>query len=147
MIERRGKVIAIHTDSIQVAMQPESACSACGARRACQGEAAGRVFSLPLHPGLRCGDTVSLQMESGTLTLSALIAYLLPAITLILGAWCGEWLGQSDNFAMSGAALGLAGGMFAARLLARLFSHTELQPNVQACFQPPPFGAPHHEHP
>ncbi|MDP5237975.1 SoxR reducing system RseC family protein [Uliginosibacterium sp. 31-16] len=142
MIERQGRIIAIHANHMELAVQPEAACSACGARQACQGEKNRTVLSLPLQPGLAAGDQVALSMEAGTLTRSALLAYLLPAITLILGAQLGDWIGRSNVFAMSGAALGLAAGLLAARLLAGFFSHVELQPNVHACFQTPTLRSP-----
>ncbi|GAB2880320.1 hypothetical protein GCM10027046_05470 [Uliginosibacterium flavum] len=139
MIERQAKIIAIHADSIQLAVQPEAACSACGARKACQGDSAANVFSLPLQPGLSVGEHVALQMESSTITRSALLAYLLPAISLILGAQIGQSLGHTDGSAMIGSALGLATGLLAARLLAGIFSDAELQPSIHACLQTPSF--------
>jgi positive regulator of sigma E activity len=135
MIERSGRIIAIHAEGIDVLIQPEAACTACGARKACQGERAGQRISMPLQPGLSLGDSVAITMQSDALIRSALLAYLLPAICLILGAGLGQTIGMNDSTAMIGSGIGLAGGLLAARLLSILFKHGTPKPSLEACLQ------------
>lgn len=134
MLERSGKIIAIHADCIEVKVDTPSACSHCGSRSSCHGTGGANV-TLPLEAGMHTGDTITLGMEESTVNYSALLAYLLPALSLIAGAWLGNSLSAShaDLFAMTGAALGLGLGMAAAWSLGKLLGPAQQLPVVYAC--------------
>ncbi|WP_018609646.1 SoxR reducing system RseC family protein [Uliginosibacterium gangwonense] len=134
MLERSGKIIAIHADRIEVKVDTPSACGHCGSRQSCHGTDPARV-TLPLEPGMHTGDAITLGMEESTVNLSALLAYLLPALSLIAGAWLGDSLSakDADLFAIVGAALGLCIGVAAAWCLSKLLRHTQQFPVVNSC--------------
>jgi len=99
-------------------------CSSCGKQSACGvGKlAAGRPTTLieidtADHPGLRPGQQVSLELAADKVALGALLGYLLPALTLVLGAVIGQGANGSDVAAALGAGAGLALGILATRLL------------------------------
>lgn len=117
----QARILALHTHSMELAVQPAAACSACGARRSCQGgdeQHGGRVFSLALEPGLAVGSTVTLRLPDERLALGALLAYLLPVLSLLAGAVLGEPLGGNAG-ALAGSGAGLLLGLAAARSILR----------------------------
>jgi len=134
MLERSGKIIAIHADQVEVKVDTPSACSHCGSKSNCHGTG-GQHVTLPLEPGMHTGDTITLGMEESTVNLSALLAYLLPALSLIAGAWLGNSLSAShaDLFAIAGASLGLGLGMSSAWILSKLVGPTQQMPIVSPC--------------
>lgn len=136
MIERRARVLARNASTMQVAVEAASACAACGARKACQGDAAERVITLPAAPGVAAGEAVSLSLDLQRLSQGALLAYLLPASCLLAGALIGETLQGSNLGAMLGAALGLLAGLVGARQLSRRLGDAWAQPRIQACPSP-----------
>lgn len=137
MIERPARVIAIHARSIEVEVDAAAACSQCGSRKACHGGQNTQRFELPLQPGLRAGDTVSLAMDVGSLNLAALLAWLLPALALMLGALLGQALLGTERAAIGTAAIGLACGLFISRQLAQRYAEPHMLPSIQTCFQTP----------
>lgn len=139
MIERPARVIAIHAEIMQVEVDSASACGQCRSKKNCHGEHSTRVFVLPRAPGLQAGDAVNLGLAAHSLERAALLAYGVPALSLVLGALLGSWLGQNDVASMIGSALGLAGSLLAVRLLAYLFRDTCLKANVEATLQAPNF--------
>lgn len=114
----QARILALHTHSMELAVQPATACSACGTRRSCQGGTEGRVFSLALEPGLAVGSTVILRLPDERLALGALLAYLLPVLSLLAGAVLGEPLGGNAG-ALAGCGTGLLLGLAAARSILR----------------------------
>jgi len=143
MIERNGRVIAIHAETIDVQVDKPSACSQCGSSQSCHGNTAQHIVSLPLTPGLNTGDSVRISMEASTLNLSASLAYLAPALCLIAGAWIGDLFGTIP--AIIGATLGLTGCLLATPTLMRLSGMGALQPALEACIHTPitkPQGSP-----
>ncbi|MDO6386788.1 MULTISPECIES: SoxR reducing system RseC family protein [unclassified Uliginosibacterium] len=137
MIQRPARVIAIHADHMQVAFDPASACGSCGSKKACHGENPEHSLQLPVQAGFSAGDEILLGIESRTLTLAALLAWLMPALALLLGAMLGQALFGSDLAAILAALGGLAGGLLIARQLARRYADDQMQPCIQPCFQTP----------
>ncbi len=118
MIQRSGHIMAIHDGLATVRVERASACSSCGTRSVCgAGSAAGSQMSVPVPPGARTGDRVTLSLASGMLTRAALLAYLLPALTTIFGA--ALLSAGGDLAAVAGALCGLGLGLVALRLLGR----------------------------
>lgn len=133
MMERNARVIAIHATHMEVAVQPAAACSACGARKACQGEAADRVFALPLAPSVQVGSEVSLTIEDHHLLLTAALAYLVPVLGLVFGAALGNALGHGNPAALAGALLGVLAGLLAARAFTARLGDAWNQPALHSC--------------
>jgi len=140
MIERPGRVIAIHAEvmDVRVDTAAAAACSHCASKKTCNGDKDHQFISLPLQPDVHMGDEVILSIPERTVNISALLIYLLPALSLLLGAALGEGIRHSNPAAMLGALLGLIAGLCAARLLAKLFSQDSLAPDVHPCFQTTP---------
>ena len=120
MIEHRGVVQRIENGRAWVAIST-SACHACGQGSHCGvGKLAeGRVatlLSVPVSGELRAGDFVNVGLPESALTLPALLGYLFPAFSMLLGAWLGAEFDGSDG----ATALGAMAGFAAALLLARL---------------------------
>ncbi|WP_183632661.1 SoxR reducing system RseC family protein [Niveibacterium umoris] len=138
MMERTARVIAIHPGHMDVAVQPAAACSACGARKACQGESADRVFALPLAPGVVLGAEVSLALEDHRLLMTAALAYLVPAVGCVVGAVLGQILGHGNLTALAGALTGLFAGLLPARVLTARLGDDWNQPAIHSCSPLPP---------
>lgn len=137
MIQRPARVIAIHADHMQVAFDPASACGSCGSKKACHSGNPERSLQLPVQAGLAAGDEILLGIESSSLNLAALLAWLLPAFALLLGAALGQALFGSDLAAILAALGGLTAGLLLARQLARRYADPLMQPSIQTCFQTP----------
>lgn len=93
-----------------------TACGGCRAQATCGG-GGGRVIDVAISPPLAAGDRVSLQMPEAELNRSALLAYLLPAASTLLGALALS--GGGDALAVLGAASGLGFGLVCLRISAR----------------------------
>jgi positive regulator of sigma E activity len=135
-MERTGKIIAIHDQSMDVSIQPEAHCASCASRSSCHGDSEKAVISVPLVNAMQIGQSVELHMEESTLTKSALLAYLVPPVCLLIGAGLGDGLFHHDSISIIGAGIGLACGFFLVHRLSRLFSRESLEPTV--CHYPQP---------
>ena len=135
MIQRPARIVAIHADRMEVAWDPASACGSCGSKEACHGNQAEQRLQLPAQAGLAAGDEILLGIEARALNLAALLAWLLPASALLLGAMLGQTLAGSDLAAILGAGGGLGAGLLLARPLARRYAEERLQTDIQPCFQ------------
>lgn len=136
MIQRPARIIAIHAQSMEVAWDPASACGSCGSKKACHGNQAEQRLQLPAQHGLAAGDEILLGIEARSLNLAALLAWLLPALALLLGACAGQAAAGSDLAAIIGAASGLCAGLLIARPLARRYAEEHMQPCIQPLVQP-----------
>lgn len=110
LLRHTGVVQALNGDRATVAVAAQG-CSGCGKRSACgvgklAGERKFTLIEIAARPGLRVGENVTLEIEQGAIHRGALIAYLLPALTLIGGAVTGNQLAGD-----AGAALGALGGL------------------------------------
>lgn len=148
MIHRHGKIISIHAEQMEVAIEAEAHCASCASRAACHGSGGQLVISVPASAEAQIGQSVDLGMEEATLTRTALLTYLVPPVCLLTGAGLGDRFGHGDPAAILGAVAGLAAGLLLVRLLSRLISRESLEPCVNTSFQPlfPHPGAPRHEH-
>lgn len=135
MIQRPARIVAIHAGRMEVAWDPASACGSCGSKKACHGNQAEQRLQLPAQAGLAAGDEILLGIEARALNLAALLAWLLPASALLLGAMLGQTLAGSDLAAILGAGGGLGAGLLLARPLARRYAEEHLQTDIQPCFQ------------
>ncbi|WP_160153220.1 SoxR reducing system RseC family protein [Microbulbifer sp. ALW1] len=129
MIEERGRIVALEGEAIWVETVQRSGCNGCAAKSGCGTGLLGDFWakasqvrvdvtpeslkSLALH------DTVVIGIAENTLATTALVVYLLPLITLVIGALGGQWLG-SELWAIAGALGGLATGALAIRIYSHL---------------------------
>jgi sigma-E factor negative regulatory protein RseC len=97
-----AQVVAIDNDLIEVQLLLESSCSsgACGASGAgCQTNAFARLLTqqpkirLPKsQDGIQIGDKLLLNLPRSALHFSLILGYLLPLVSLLIGAALGQWL-------------------------------------------------------
>ena len=117
-IERRGEVVGFAHGMAQVRIEPASACSACGSRRTCSsGQSTGQVINLSLSGYHQIGDQIAVAMPASSLTLAALIGYLLPPVALLIGALIAATCFAGDAAAVLGAGLGFSAGLLLVRLI------------------------------
>ncbi len=110
-----ARIVAVHDGVADVQFEAASACASCGAKSVC-GSGNTRRVQLPVPAGVAAGDHVTLNLPEAQLQLGAILAYLLPAVTTLLG---GALLsGGGDGYAALGATLGLGAGLLCLRLLA-----------------------------
>lgn len=137
-IVRRGEVISVVHDRALIRLEPLPGCSACGSRASCgSGDAKPRLIEMATPADVGTGDIVTVNIPSASLSLAAMLGYLLPPVALLAGAIGAEQRYSGDLAAVIGAALGLVVGLFAARLISRLaFGNTAALASCQPDFQP-----------
>lgn len=137
-IDRRGEVVRIVRDRALIRLEPSPGCSACGNRGSCgSGDATSRMIEMALPARAQVGDMVTVNIQAGSLTRAALLGYLLPPVAMLAGAVAADQLYASDLAAVIGAALGLAAGVLAARLISHLaFGNVATLASCHPAFQP-----------
>ncbi|MDD5249437.1 MAG: SoxR reducing system RseC family protein [Rhodocyclaceae bacterium] len=119
-IERAGQVVGFDGDEAVVRLENASSCGTCGSRGSCgSAQKAAQVIRLHLPAQTRLGDRVTLSMPSSSLALAALLGYLLPPASLLLGAVIAASRYGGDAAAVLGAGVGFAVGLLLARLISR----------------------------
>ena len=136
MIEHEGVVRSVSGGKAVIAVHT-GGCGGCGHQAGCglgrlAGKAGSTALTLPVDESIRPGAQVLLSLPAGRLLRGALLAYLLPALSLLIGAGVGAGLGGSDGAAAVGAALGLLGGF----LLTWLVPAWKPLPQVQLAERP-----------
>jgi|GEM_PF-2809010 len=133
-IENRGRVVAVSGGIAEVHAEARScgSCKGCLSGRLGDAKPLESVFFYPAAE-LKPGDEVTLTLPESALATGALLAYLLPVLTLLVGALIGNTYG--DALAGCGAAAGLAIGLGLTRWLSRRLR--------QGCFMPEVAGKPH----
>jgi sigma-E factor negative regulatory protein RseC len=132
MMTAQGHVIAIADGRAKVRIEPASGCSSCGSKASCAGGKA-HVIWVDAAPNVAAGDTVSFSLRDSTFRAAALVGYLLPAATTVIGA--GLAAGGGDGMSALGAVVGLGAGLLLVRVLGRRFMRKE---PVGACTPEPP---------
>jgi positive regulator of sigma E activity len=113
---------------VVVEVVPAQACAGCRVREGCTGlRLAPTDAPVTANAVNRCdarpGQTVTLGSPAGVLAMSAVLVYLLPAVTVVAGAALGAVLGprllgcSTDPAAAAGAGLGLLCGLGLLHLL------------------------------
>lgn len=128
-----ARVVSRDQGMTRLRLDSPGACGGCRAQAACGG-GGERVIDVALSPQLCAGDRVSLQIPEEELNRSALLAYLLPAVSTLLGALALSAGG--DALAVLGAAFGLGFGLVCLRISARRSSGT----GVRVCRSDSPQG-------
>ena len=111
-----ARVLSHDGGMARLRLDAPAACGGCRAQTAC-GAGRERVIEVAASPQFCAGDRVSLQMPEADLGRGALLAYLLPAASTLLGALLSA--GGGDAMAVLGAASGLGLGLACLRIYAR----------------------------
>jgi sigma-E factor negative regulatory protein RseC len=123
MIEERVQVVAVQGRYAMVrAVSRAGGCGACAKHGGCAVSALGRF----LRPGGRtwkiqntvaaaAGDEITLGLSDGVLLTAALLAYLLPMVSLLVGAAVAATTATSELQVALGAGAGLLAGIGFAR--------------------------------
>ncbi|WP_320821560.1 SoxR reducing system RseC family protein [Reinekea sp.] len=107
MIIEQGTVVAVSGKWLVVEVLRTSACGACSARQGCgqaimsewgdaQTQQQKNRFNVPAAQGAEVGTRVDLGMTPDTLSLVALLVYLIPLLNAFLGLSLALWLGFSE---------------------------------------------------
>ena len=130
-IERDGVVTGIDHGLAQIRLAQSSGCSGCGSRGSCSSaNAPAQIVSLHLPAGTRVGDQVSVSISAASMTLAAILGYVLPPVGLLAGAVIASLFFTGDAPAVLGAGLGLASGFILMRQISRTAFFRKQQPSV-----------------
>lgn len=123
MIEQQGIVIGVRDGLAEVDVKGRHGCGGCGEQGSCATAAIGNLFTRRRHRirvnnsiGASTGDVVVIGLRDDDALGLAAVAYLVPVVTMILGAGAGEALVRllatpSEFPVVLGAAAGLFGGL------------------------------------
>ncbi|UJF19034.1 SoxR reducing system RseC family protein [Vibrio sp. SS-MA-C1-2] len=124
-------VINTYSNRIEVSCQQKTSCGSCASQNSCGTGIVSKVVSGRQHilqietkQKVKIGDLVEIGLSERSMINSALLLYLVPLFSLILGTAIGQWLfvhllGHGEGFVILLAALGLGVGLWFARLFAR----------------------------
>jgi sigma-E factor negative regulatory protein RseC len=116
MMTTTGRVINVAGPLVQVRIEAASACSSCGTKGSCAGGQSRAVW-VEAPEGVKSGDLLKISIPERAFNTAALIGYLLPAVTTLVGA--ALLAPSGDTTAVMGALSGLGLGLVLVRLLGR----------------------------
>lgn len=141
MISEQGRILAIEPDAVWVETVRRSTCQSCSLKKGCghglMGEALGdrrqqvRVLLGEFRSDqLQLDDEVDIDIPESVLVGGALLVYIVPLITLLLGALCGQSGfaapgSGADIPAVIGAVVGFALGLVAIRIHSRVYRNRQ----------------------
>lgn len=122
MIEERAVILSLDSmsgiPSATLEIERKSACGLCGQTRGCGNSIWGKLFAhqstafkAQNHINAKVGQSVIVGINESALLKSALLLYILPLVTLFLGAILATKIKPGDASAMIGAAVGLVLGL------------------------------------
>lgn len=130
MLEESGTVVAIEGDYALIETQRKSACGHCGVGDSCGTSVLSSLFSnkrsrirLKNHLGLVVGETAVIGINETVLLSTAVLAYLLPLISMIVCTLVGDSLVAGD----SGFVFGLAGLFVGMAITNRIMDNRDYQ--------------------
>lgn len=151
MIAESGRVVAVEAQAVWVETIRQSTCQSCSAQKACghgllSKLQSGRHVHIRALPGryslgdFAIGDQVRIAVPERVVVQGALLVYLLPLLTLLLGAYGAERLAlyqavslSADLVAFLGAACGFGLGLVLVKTLSWRQRHDRaLQPVVES---------------
>ena len=146
MIVETGKVVSVEADSLWVETIQQSTCGSCEAESVCgQGLMARfflgsrflQVFLEGRNPdSYQSGDQITIGIPEGVVVKISFLAYLLPLLSLVLGAGLGNAWG-GDLYSLIGAVSGLVAGAALVRWIAgRYMRNRRYQPVLVDNYQP-----------
>lgn len=125
MIEESAIVTATREEFALVETERQTSCGSCEAKSSCGTSALAKVFGNRrnivevLNPiGAVPGDRVIVGLDESALTRVSFLFYILPLISLLFGAFFGQWLAEVFNFQSTEplsiicGLLGLATGLY-----------------------------------
>ena len=99
-------------------IERKTACGLCGQTRGCGNSIWGKLFGHPTTAfkaqnriNAKVGESVIVGINEKALLKSALLLYILPLVTLFIGAILASQLRQTDGSTMLGAVIGLVLGL------------------------------------
>ncbi len=124
MIEQRAVILSLQSEPSQtqtiatLEIERITACGLCGQTRGCGNSIWGKLFGHQTAAfkaqnriNAKVGDSVIVGINEKALLKSALLLYILPLVTLFVGAILASQLWQTDGSTMLGAAIGLVLGL------------------------------------
>ncbi|CAG9295918.1 SoxR reducing system RseC family protein [Celerinatantimonas diazotrophica] len=137
MVTETALVVDVEKDYAWVECVSRSACGQCHAADSCGNSAVAKAFAPKTHrfkvrlkhpviPGQR----IEIGLPAQSLVRSAMLVYLLPLVTMVIGViLAAVFFGSSNNIVLVGCIIGVLIGFLLARLGAkRLSRHREYEP-------------------
>jgi len=137
MIKQAARVIAENEHAYILETLPQSACPRCEAGNGCGGGILAKAFANKIYQievsklkqlqTLSVNEMLVIGLPESTLVQGSILHYLLPLISMILGASIfSELLGSSDAYTVSGALIGFTVGLVISRLIASTLMNDKL---------------------
>lgn len=125
-----GVVRAVAGGRAVIAVATEG-CANCAKKTGCGiGKLAGgrreTLIEVAAADGIVAGDPVRLEIPAERLVGAALLGYLVPSLSLLVGAGLGNFFGDGDAAAAGGSLLGFALGLALTRLFGRGLTAVEV---------------------
>jgi len=124
MLEQTVAIVAKQRDHVWVEAQQESACKACSASSGCATSTLGKLSSQKRRPlrvydriGVEVGERIVLGTDASNLVGAAFLVYLLPLLTMLLGAMFAGSRGVSDSAVLLISLASLLAGFGVAMLI------------------------------
>jgi sigma-E factor negative regulatory protein RseC len=122
MIEERAVILSLdnrfNDSTATLEIERKTACGLCGQTRGCGNSIWGKLFAhqstafkAQNHINAKVGDSVIVGINEKALLKSALLLYILPLVTMLIGAILATQFKHTDVNAMIGAAAGLVLGL------------------------------------
>lgn len=115
---KTGKIKRISEKNIVISVERNPMCAHCGAKGSCIDSMEGtRVIDIEIErddapEGLKVSDTVELEYKSSRFLTDIVFAYLIPAVSIILGVIAGQYLKVFVNSDLNSGFFFLAGLIF-----------------------------------
>ena len=123
MIEERAVILSLESEPSAVdstatlEIERKIACGLCGQTRGCGNSIWGKLFAHQSTAfkaqnciNAKVGDSVIVSINESALLKSALLLYILPLVTMLIGAILATQIHDTNGYAMLGALLGLVLG-------------------------------------
>lgn len=119
IITEKGVIISIHNNKANVLIQKSDQCGHCPGRGGCltfDKNEGKRIIEVNNQAGAKVGDQVQLAIEGQKIVKASFIAYIIPSILAIAGAYIGN-----IYYSNSGAITGFFAGTFIGILFSYLY--------------------------
>jgi sigma-E factor negative regulatory protein RseC len=122
MIEERAVILSLdnrfNESTATLEIERKTACGLCGQTRGCGNSIWGKLFAhqstafkAKNNINAKVGDSVIVGINEKALVKSALLLYILPLATMLIGAILATQLRDTNGYAMLGALIGLVLGL------------------------------------
>jgi sigma-E factor negative regulatory protein RseC len=122
MIEERAVILSLENrpngyPDATLEIERKTACGLCGQTRGCGNSLWGKLFAHKSSAfkaqnsiNAKVGDSVVIGINEAALVKSALLLYIVPLVTMLIGAILATQIHDTNGYAMLGAAIGLVLG-------------------------------------